>query len=352
MQAQLLHKCRPLSEQPRPLSLERVEAPRPRPGELLVRIAACGVCHTELDEIEGRTPPPRFPVIPGHQVVGRVVAAGSREHEHRCGQRVGVAWIHSTCGRCRFCLQGRENLCPDFLASGRDVDGGYAELMTVPAEFALPIPEELDDLQAAPLLCAGAIGHRSLKLTGLRNGEPLGLTGFGGSGHLVLQLARHLHPDSPIYVFARSSEQRRFAHHLGADWAGAIGVPPPAPPGAIIDTTPAWGPVLASLSVLSPGGRLVINAIRKEDRDREKLLDLDYPRHLWLEKEIRSVANVCRADVKEFLGLAARLSIRPHVRTYPLAQANQALLDLRNGHGQGAKVLVIGDEATGFLPDR
>ncbi len=340
MKAQLLERCCLLSECDTPLRLAEVPVPEPGPDQLLIRVSCCGVCHTELDEIEGRTPPPRLPVIPGHQVVGTVEAAGSRDLEERRGQRVGVAWIHSACGQCDYCCRGLENLCPSFQATGRDADGGYAEFMLAPADFTFPLPAGIDDLHAAPLLCGGAIGYRSLRLTGLKNGDPLGLTGFGGSGHLVLQLSRHLYPDSPIFVFARSPRQQQFARTLGADWAGGIGATPPAPLRAIIDTTPAWAPVVASLAALAPAGRLVINAIRKEDSDRERLLDLDYPAHLWQEKEIKSVANVCRDDVAEFLRLAAAIPITPQIATYPLAEANQALLDLKAGHVQGAKVLV------------
>jgi propanol-preferring alcohol dehydrogenase len=308
---------------------------------VLVRVSVCGVCHTELDEIEGRTPPPRLPVIPGHQIVGRVAEVGDGVEDLRQGERVGIAWIHSACGRCRHCRSGRENLCADFVATGRDVDGGYAACATVPAAFAHRLPDKLDDVSVAPLLCAGAIGYRSLRLSGLKDGETLGLTGFGASGHLVLQMVRHRFPRSRVAVFARSERQRAFALALGAHWAGGIDDVPPEPLRAVIDTTPAWRPDVAALGRLEPGGRLVINAIRKEDGDKRALLDLDYPRDLWLEKEIRSVANVTRTDVREFLALAAAMELRPEVREFPLAQANRALQELRSGHGRGALVLRI-----------
>ncbi len=341
MKAQVLRSLADLAEHTEPLDFCDVEMPTPGPGDVLIRVSACGVCHTELDEIEGRTPPPRLPVIPGHQVVGRVEKAGQWVTSLRPGDRVGVAWIFSACGACRFCLGGLENLCPQFMATGRDADGGYAEYMVVGEAFAHPIPDSLGDIQAAPLLCAGAIGYRSLHLTGIENGEPLGLTGFGGSGHLVLKMVRHRFPDSPVYVFARSPVQRGFALELGAAWAGDTEDTPPTPLQAIIDTTPAWKPVLAAMEHLSPAGRLVINAIRKESRDRDVLLQLDYPRHLWLEKEIKSVANVCRSDVREFLSIAADINISPEVETYPLADANRALMELKAGHFRGAKVLVM-----------
>ena len=341
MKAQELREVTDLQSNSEPLVLTERAIPVPGPGEVLLRVLACGICHTELDEIEGRTPPPRFPVIPGHQVVGRVECCGDGVTDFCAGDRAGVAWIYSACGQCAFCRRGLENLCPEFRATGRDADGGYAEYMVVSQDFACRIPASLGDTTTAPLLCAGAIGYRSLKLTGLRNGDPLGLTGFGGSGHLVLKLARHLYPDSQIYIFARNPLEQRFGLELGAAWAGDTTDSPPMPLQAIIDTTPAWKPVLAALEHLRPGGRLVINAIGKEESDRNLLAELDYPRHLWLEKEIKSVANVCRSDVRAFLKLAAELDIKPRVEIYPLEEANRALLDLKNGAVQGAKVLAI-----------
>jgi len=341
MKAQLLHRCCDLSVNPYPLDFCERKTPVAGSGELLLQVVACGVCHTELDEIEGRTPPPVFPVIPGHQVVGKVVAVGADVSRFQFGDRVGVAWIYSACGRCAFCKGGLENLCPEFRGTGRDADGGYAEYMVVHENFAHPIPESLTDIQTAPLLCAGAIGYRSLQLTGLENGRILGLTGFGGSGHLVLQMVRHRYPDSPVFVFARSVRQQELACELGAAWAGASGEQPPELVDAVIDTTPAWKPVVDALEVLRPGGRLVINAIRKEDRDQEQLLELEYSRHLWMEKEIKSVANVCRSDVREFLELAAEINMEPLVECYPLAEANRALHDLKVGDVRGAKVLTM-----------
>ncbi len=323
--------------------LSPVELPRPEPGpyEILVQVKACGVCHTELDEIEGRTPPPRLPVVPGHQVVGRVAAAGRHAGRFKRGDRVGVAWIFSACGRCEFCVAGLENLCPEFRATGRDAHGGYAEYMAVHQDFAFPIPDALDDATAAPLLCAGAIGYRSLALTGLGNGRRLGLTGFGASAHLVLKMVQNTCPDSRVYVFARSPGERRFALELGAVWAGDTMEQPPEPLHCIIDTTPAWTPVVAALKCLAPGGRLVINAIRKESMDQGVLQALDYAEHLWQEKEIKSVANVTRQDVQAFLDLAVRIPITPEVETYNLRDANRALTELKQRRIRGAKVLVV-----------
>ena len=341
MRAMILSRIAPVTEAGTPLEAAELPVPEPGPGHLLLRVAACGVCHTELDEIEGRTPPSLLPVIPGHQVVGRVERLGTGVTDISPGARVGVAWIFSACGSCEQCRSGNENLCPEFRATGRDAHGGYAEYLTVPAPFVHPLPPLFSDTQAAPLLCAGAVGYRSLRLTDLHNGESLGLFGFGASAHLVLQMARHLFPATPVFVFAREETERNFARELGAAWTGPIGAIPPASIRACIDTTPAWTPVLAALETLMPGGRLVINAIRKEATDQQALVTLDYPKHLWMEKEIKSVANVTRRDVREFLALAASIPVVPEVEEYPLADANRALVALKRQRIRGAKVLRI-----------
>ena len=280
-------------------------------------------------------------MIPGHQVAGTVVREGPDCRLGLQDQRVGVAWIHSACGHCNWCREGRENLCPGFRATGRDAPGGYAEFLAMPEAFVHPLPREIDDLEATPLLCAGAVGFRSLDMCRLQNGQSLGLTGFGASGHLVLQMARHLYPDSPVSVFARSPKEREFALELGASWAGDTTDRPEQPLDAVIDTTPAWLPVLAAMEVLAPGGRLVINAIRKEAGDQDRLAELDYDRHLWREKSIISVANVTRRDVRECLRLAVEIPLKPRVTEYRLDQANTALIELKQGHIRGAKVLRI-----------
>ncbi len=341
MRAMILPALCRLDENPNPLRLAALPDPGPGPGEILVRISTCGVCHTELDEIEGRTPPPKLPVVLGHQAVGRVAALGQGAGIFQVGERVGVAWIYSACGQCEFCRSGQENLCPAFRATGRDAHGGYAELMVVPEGFAYRIPEIFTDAEAAPLLCAGAIGYRSLRLSGLKDGQNLGLTGFGASAHLVLKMARHRFPNSRVFVFSRTEAERTFARELGAAWAGDTRDPAPTPLHAIIDTTPVWRPVVEALANLAPGGRLIINAIRKEDVDKSTLLELDYPTHLWQEKEIKSVANVARADVSEFLALAAEIPIVPEVQEYALEDANRALVDLKARRIRGAKVLRI-----------
>jgi propanol-preferring alcohol dehydrogenase len=325
-----------------PLELVETDIPPLNGSELLIKISCCGICHTELDEIEGRTPPPVLPIIPGHQVIGNVQEIGSSVTRFKKGDRVGVAWIYSACGTCEFCKVGKENLCSDFKGTGRDANGGYAEYMKVHENFACFIPTVFTDQEAAPLLCAGAIGYRSIKLSGVKDGQVLGLTGFGASGHLVLKTAMYLFPNSSILVFARSATEQKFALKLGATWAGGIEDHPPFLAHAIIDTTPAWKPVLTSLKNLRPGGRLVINAIRKEQSDKNELLELDYPKHLWMEKEIKSVANITVNDVEEFLMLAARIPIRPTIQTYPFEKANEALIDLKYKSVQGAKVLSVG----------
>ncbi|MDL1944506.1 zinc-dependent alcohol dehydrogenase family protein [Chloroflexi bacterium CFX2] len=351
MKAMLLESLGKVEPLHPPLKLTQHSEPILSPGEVLLKVTRCGVCRTELDEIEGRTPPPRLPVILGHQVIGVIVESGGLLPQEQApalqistpqlGQRVGVAWIASACGECDFCKSGRENLCPQFKATGRDVDGGYAEYMKVRADFVHPIPDSFSDSEAAPLLCAGAIGYRSLRLSSLQDGQPLGLMGFGGSNHLVLKLAKHKFPNSPIFVFSRNPEEQEFALSLGAAWAGDIEEHPPQALDSLIDTTPVWRPVIEALKNLKPGGRLVINAIRKEEKDKDALLRMDYPAHLWMEKEIKSAANVTRADVREFLWLAAEAGIRPEFQEYELRDASQALVEMKQGKIRGAKVLRI-----------
>jgi propanol-preferring alcohol dehydrogenase len=341
LKAMLLRQVWDLRTQPTPLELVELPIPEPGEGEVLLRISACGVCHTELDEIEGRTPPPRYPIIPGHQVVGRVEKAGRGSRRFEPGERVGVAWIYSACGKCQYCLAGEENLCAQFRATGRDAHGGYANYMTAPEIFTYPIPPIYSDPEAAPLLCAGAIGYRSLRLSKLQDGQNLGLTGFGASAHIVLKLAQYQYPRARLYVFSRSEPEQAFARELGAAWAGSIEDTPPVKLESIIDTTPVWRPVVEALRNLAPGGRLVINAIRKEELDRASLAEIDYPTHLWMEKEIKSVANITRQDVEAFLQVAAQIPLHPEFQEYPLEEANQALLEMKNRKIRGAKVIRI-----------
>jgi propanol-preferring alcohol dehydrogenase len=352
MKAMVLESLVEVRTHPTPLRLLSLPDPTPNEGEVLLRVTRCGVCHTELDEIEGRTPPPQLPVILGHQVVGVVegvqrlptLEGGQTQRQETLeSARVGVAWIASACGHCQYCLSGQENLCPEFKATGRDINGGYADYMKVRADFVHPIPDEISDSDAAPLLCAGAVGYRALKLCNLRDGQSMGLMGFGGSNHLVLKVAKHKYPNSQILVFSRNPDEREFATSLGAAWAGAIDEVPPEGLDAIIDTTPVWRPDMEALKRLKPGGRLVINAIRKEEVDKEVLLQLDYASQLWMEKEIKSVANVTRQDVREFLQLAAEANIKPEYQEYDLAEANQALLEMKQGKIHGAKVLRVSE---------
>ncbi len=340
MKAQVLTRITPIEN--KPLRLMDMPVPQPGPGEILVKISACGVCHTELDEIEGRLKP-KLPVVLGHEVVGRVAGLGTGVSRLKIGERAGIAWIYSTCGKCRFCKEGQENLCPEFVGTGCQANGGYAEYMVVPADFTYPIPERFTDSGAAPLLCAGAIGYRALKLSNLEDNGVLGLFGFGASAHIVIQLAKHRYPHSRVFVFTRpgQKEHQELAQKLGADWVGATGETPPEKLSCAIDTTPVWRPIVEALKVMNKGGRMVINAIRKEETDKGSLLELDYSTHLWQEKEIKSVANITRHDAREFLPLAAEIPIIPEVQEFSLEKANEALLWLKQGKIRGAAVLKI-----------
>ena len=344
MKAMLLKSHADMNTHQTPLNLVQHPKPILASGEVLLRVTRCGICHTELDEIQGRIKP-RLPIILGHQVVGVVEECSNDFSRYNAtevattGTRVGVAWIASACGTCQHCLSGNENLCLEFKATGRDMDGGYAEYMKIRSDFVYPLPDSLSDSEAAPLLCAGAIGYRSLRLSNMQDGQSLGLMGFGGSNHLVLKLAKHKFPKSNIFVFSRNPEEREFALSLGAAWAGAIDQSPLEALDSIIDTTPVWGPVSEALKRIKPGGRVIINAIRKEESDKEVLMKLDYPSQLWMEKEIKSVANVTRADVREFLQIAAQANIKPEFQEYELKDANQALVEMKQGKIRGSKIL-------------
>ncbi len=313
--------------------------PVPAAGQVLVRVSTCGVCHTELDEIEGRTPPPRLPVIPGHQVVGRVEALGEAAHLFRINDRVGIAWIYSACGHCEFCKRGEENLCDQFRATGRDVHGGYAELIAVPETFAHAIPDSFSDAEAAPLLCAGAIGYRSLSLTGLKDGQSLGLTGFGASGHLVLKLVQNTFPNTPIYVFARSQEEQAFALELGACWAGDTAERAPERLNAIIDTTPAWTPVV--LARREPRARWAAG----HQRDSEGGCRQGGPARARLSppplaRERNQERGQCHTRRRpRFLRLADEMRLKPEIEEYAIDDANRALVELKTKKIRGAKVL-------------
>jgi len=334
VKAQVLKRIAPVET--RPLELVEIPAPQPARKEILVKVTACGVCYTELDEIEGRLTS-KLPVILGHEIVGKVTAVGKGTAKYRIGDRVGIAWIHSACGKCRFCRAGLENLCSDFKATGCDADGGYAECTVVSEDFAYPIPARFSDVQAAPLLCAGAIGYRDLRLSGIKPGQTLGLFGFGASAHIVLQLAKH--QGCEVFVFTRGEDHRQLARKLGAIWTGNPEDAPPYKLDCAIDFTPVGETVPMALSVLEKGGRLIIAVIRK----RTPIPPIDYARLLWEEREIKSVANITRQDVLEFLPLAAKIPILTEVEEFSLEQANDALVSLKEGKVRGAAVLKIGE---------
>jgi len=321
----------------RPLELADIPKPVPKDNEVLLKVLACGVCHTELDEIEGRLKPPKLPVVPGHEVVGKIVEKGPDVNTLEIGQRVGVTWLNSACGQCDFCLSGRENLCDKAKWTGLDVDGGYAQLAVVPEKFAYPIPQRFSDATAAPLLCAGVIGYRALRLAEVANGEVVGLYGFGASAHIVIQIIKHTCPDSSVFVFTRSGAHRDLARELGADWTGGPDDEPPAKLNKAIDFTPVGETVLHALAASDKGARIIINAIRKTT----PVPQLNYGRYLWHEREIKSVANVTAEDARQFLPLAAEIPIIPRVQEFELAQANEVLISLKKGRIQAAAVLKI-----------
>jgi propanol-preferring alcohol dehydrogenase len=325
----------PLKTEP----LEMVEMPEPIPDsrQILIKVSTCGVCHTELDEIEGRLVPSKFPIVLGHEVVGTVEALGPDVTQFKAGDRVGVAWINSSCGKCKFCKRGDENLCDAFRATGLHAHGGYAQYTVVSEDFAYPIPERFSDSQAAPLLCAGVIGYRALRLSGIKRGQILGLFGFGASAHIAIQVARYW--DCKVFVFTRKEQKdhQELAKKLGADWVGATGDTPPEKLDCAIDFTPVGEPVREALRIIDKGGRVVVNAIRKIN----PIPELEYAKYVWYEKELKSVANVARRDALEFLPLAAEIGITPEVQTFDLGQANEALVLLKAGRMQGAGVLKI-----------
>lgn len=327
----------PLKKDP----LEMVDMPVPRldPNQILLKISVCGICHTELDEIEGRLNPTRFPIVLGHEIVGEIEALGSRVTRFKEGERVGIAWIHSSCGHCNFCKRGDENLCGQFRATGLDAHGGYAEYTVISEDFAYPIPERFTDSHAAPLLCAGVIGYRALRLSRINPGQILGLFGFGASAHIAIQVAKYW--NCRVFVFTREGQRnhQELAINLGADWVGSTGEKPPERLDCAIDFTPVGEPVKAALKFLEKGGRVVINAIRKIN----PIPELEYSKYLWHEKELKSVANVTRQDAEEFLPLAAEIGILPEIQEFELEQANEALILLKQGKMQGAGVLKIAE---------
>lgn len=317
-----------------PLQLRDLPDPEPGAGEIALRVAACGVCRTDLQLTEGDIPAHRRPVIPGHQAVGRVEAVGSGVEGWSIGDRAGVAWLGGADGTCAYCRSGRENLCPNAQYTGWDRDGGYAERMVARADYALKLPDGFEDLAAAPLLCGGVIGYRALKLSGITPGGRLGLFGFGASALLAIQVARHW--GCEVYVVTRSAAEQQRARELGAAWVAGYDEDPPVPLDAAVTFAPVGTVVVAALRALGPGGTVAVNAIHL-DRIPEFPYDL-----LWRERSLRSVANFTRQDAREFLDLAASIPINTAVDPFPLEQGNVALERLAAGEVRGAAVLTMG----------
>jgi len=335
MKAMILDKHSPIEE--KPLKLADLPAPTPNDGQILVKVSVCGACHTDLDEAEGRLKPTKSPIVPGHQAVGKVVDKGKAVTKYQIGDRVGITWLFSCCGRCEFCRTGSENLCARAKWTGKDANGGYAEFTVIGEDFAYPIPERFSDSQAAPLLCAGVIGYRTLRLADITDGEKIGLFGFGASAHIVIQIIKYKFPNSPVFVFTKTARHAELAKSLGAAWTGLAGEKPPEKLNKIMDFTPVGECVRDALGVLERGGRLIINAIRKET----PVPPLDYAEYLWLEKEIKSVANVTRKDAEEFLPLAAKIPIVPTIEEFPLNRANEVLESIKNSKLRAAAVLKV-----------
>jgi len=317
-----------------PLREAELPAPEPGPGQLLVEVAACGVCRTDLHVVDGELPDPKLPLVPGHQAVGRVVEEGER---FASGDRVGVPWLGWTCGECRYCLSGRENLCDRARFTGYHLDGGYAELLVADERYCFPVPAAYDDLQAAPLLCAGLIGYRALRLTG--DAGRLGLYGFGASAHIVAQVARH--QGRRVFAFTRGGDEeaQAFARELGAEWAGDALGPAPEELDAAIIFAPAGELVPAALAVTAKGGTVVCAGIHMSDIP-------SFPYELlWGERAVRSVANLTRRDGEELLALAPQVPVRTEVEEHSLSEANEALARLRAGAVRGAAVLRVSARA-------
>ncbi len=335
MRAMLLSKPAPIED--RPLYSDDIPVPKPTADEILIKVTVCGACHTDLDEAEGRLETGKNPIVPGHQVVGVVSKRGVDAKKFEIGDRVGVTWLYSSCGKCDFCKRGNENLCESAKWTGKDTDGGYAEYMVIRQDFAYKLPDGFSDLQAAPLLCAGVVGYRALRLADISDGQVIGMYGFGACAHILIQVIKHKFPNSPVYVFTKTQEHIDLAKSLGADWTGNSGDAPPALLDKALDFTPVGECIRDALEVMQRGGRLVINAIRKET----PVPALDYAKYLWLEKEIKSVANVTKADAEEFLPIAAEIGINPTVEEFALEEANEVLLRIKHSQLKAAAVLKV-----------
>jgi alcohol dehydrogenase, propanol-preferring len=315
----------------RPLEIAEIPKPQPAAGQVLLRVRACGVCRTDLHVVEGELPPLRKTVTPGHQIVGDVIEGASGEHP--IGSRVGVSWIGGVDGTCPYCRRGAENLCDSPVFTGYAVDGGYAEYAVARADFVFPLPASLDDLHAAPLLCAGIIGFRSLRVAGVEPGEHVGLFGFGASASLTIAVLQAW--KCKVYVSTRGASHRQLAVTLGADWVGSEQEKPPVQLDRAITFAPSGDVVIAALSSLRKGGVVAINAIHLD-----RIPQFDYDSLLWGERQIRSVANMTRTDAREFLALAGKIGLKPNVTVFPLDQANEALAAVRKDAIDGAAVIV------------
>ncbi len=332
MKVMLLRATAPVED--RPLELTERPTPQPGPGEIRLRVHACGICHTDLHTVEGDLKLPRLPLVPGHQAVGVVEERGPGATRYEPGQRVGVPWLYWACGECEFCQRGLENLCHQARFTGLHADGGYAEAMVVPQDFAYPIPAGFSDIEAAPLLCAGIIGYRALRLSAVQPGQRLGLYGFGASAHVTIQVARHW--GCQVYVFTRSAGHRRLARELGAVWTGGAEDDPPARMHSSIIFAPAGRLVPAALRTLDRGGTLALAGVTMTP-----IPELNYDDLLYWERTVRSVANFTPQDARELLQAAAEIPIRTTVQTFPLEQANEALLALKRSEIDGAGVLIV-----------
>jgi len=329
MQAWVLNKPAPVESNP--LSLERVPDPVPQAAEVLVRVTACGICRTDLHVVEGELPPRKSPVIPGHQIVGLIERTGNRARKYQPGTRVGIPWLHKTCGVCSFCRSGQENLCDNPEFTGYTNDGGFAEYTVAHEDFVYPLPEGFGDLQAAPLLCAGIIGFRCLRLSGIKRGGNLGIYGFGAAGHVCIQVARHW--GAKVFVCTREEKHRLLATELGAVWAGGAAEEPPEKLDASIIFAPAGESVPPALQALRKGGALILGGIYMSP-----IPSFDYEL-LYKERSIKSVANNTREDGRDFLRVAAEIPIHTEVQIFPFSQANQALNALKHDGIRGAGVL-------------
>jgi alcohol dehydrogenase, propanol-preferring len=318
----------------KPLELRELPVPDAGPEDILIKVKCCGVCHTDLHIVEHELPEARLPLVPGHEVIGTVAGMGERAGRFKAGQRVGAAWLRSTCGTCRFCLGGRENLCESARFNGYHADGGYAEYMVVGEKYAYAVPDGFGDEKAAPLMCAGIVGYRALVLSEIRPGGVLGLYGFGGSAHIAIQVARY--QGARVFVFTRSAKHQQLARELGADWVGTAKDEPPDKLTSAILFAPVGSLYIDALRVMDRGGTVVSAGIHMSP-----IPELDYDRYLYHERKMLSVANATRRDGEELLKLAAEVPIRTTVQTYPLAEANEALRELKAGQLSAAAVLQI-----------